>query len=35
MQGVVKFMADRGVHDLEIEFTEWKTKQDHLVRHVD
>jgi hypothetical protein len=33
--GEVKFMADKDLHDLEIEFTEWKTQQKHIMSKVD
>lgn len=29
------FVADKSLHDLEIEFTEWKTQQKHIVNRVD
>jgi len=32
--GVV-FMADKTIHELEVEFTEWKTQQKHIVEKVD
>ena len=28
-------MADKSVHELEVEFTEWKTQQKHIVKRVD
>ena len=28
-------MADKSLHDLEIEFTQWKTQQTHIVQRVD
>lgn len=28
-------MADKSLHELEIEFTEWKTQQKHIVNRVD
>lgn len=28
-------MADKDLHDLEIEFTEWKTQQKHIMSKVD
>jgi len=31
----VYFVADKSVHELEIEFTEWKTQQKHIVKRVD
>lgn len=29
------FVADKSLHELEIEFTEWKTTQKHIVDRVD
>ena len=28
-------MADKSLHELEIEFTQWKTQQTHIVQRVD
>lgn len=33
--GKVSHMADKSLHDLEIEFTQWKTQQTHIVQRVD
>lgn len=33
--GEVIFVADKSLHELEIEFTEWKTQQKHIVDRVD
>jgi len=33
--GRVTFVADKSLHELEIEFTEWKTQQKHIVDRVD
>ena len=34
-RGRVTFVADKSLHELEIEFTEWKTQQKHIVNRVD
>jgi len=34
-RGRVTFVADKSLHELEIEFTEWKTQQKHIVDRVD
>jgi hypothetical protein len=34
-RGKVTFVADKSLHELEIEFTEWKTQQKHIVDRVD
>jgi len=31
----VFLVADKSVHELEVEFTEWKTQQKHIVKRVD
>jgi len=28
-------MADKSLHELEIEFTQWKTQQTHIIQRVD
>ena len=33
--GKVTLVADKSLHELEIEFTEWKTQQKHIVDRVD
>lgn len=34
-RGKVIFVADKDLHDLEIEFAEWRTQQKHIVTRVD
>ena len=34
-RGKVVFVADKDLHDLEIEFAEWRTQQKHIVTRVD
>ena len=34
-RGEVVFVADKDLHDLEIEFAEWRTQQKHIVTRVD
>lgn len=34
-RGEVIPMADKSLHELEIEFTQWKTQQTHIVQRVD
>lgn len=34
-RGKVVFVADKDLHDLEIEFAEWRTQQKHIVNRVD